>query len=419
MAANSGGARTTTVSIAGVPVTINQAGIPSALSVTKTHTGNFKPGQNGATYTVTVSNGASAGPTSGAVTVTDTPPSGLMVTSMAGTGWTCPSLSGGNTCARSDALAVGARYAPIVVTVNVAANATSPQVNAVSVSGGGSPDSSASDPTIIAMPSVVSVSPSAGSGWSQAFTFTLSDTAGAAAIDDVYVMVNGAFSSASGCFFEYYRPASTFWLSNDADTAWQGSTAVGSGAAVSNSQCTLNGAGASVSGSGNQLTVSVPVTFQAAFAGAKNVYVYVDDNANLNSGWQTAGTWTVPSGSAPPSVVSVSPSSGSGLSQTFTFTLSDAAGAAAINDVYVLVNGAFSSASGCFFEYYRPANTFWLSNDADTAWQGSTAVGSGAAVSNSQCTLNGAGASMSANANQLTVSVPATFQTAFAGVKNV
>jgi hypothetical protein len=167
------------------------------------------------------------------------------------------------------------------------------------------------------------------------------------------------------------------------------------------------------------LTVKVPVTFTTAFAGVKKVYAYVDDNASLNSGWQTAGAWTVPPGSAPPSVVSVSPSAGSGLSQTFTFTLSDTAGAAAINDVYVTVNGTFSSASGCFFEYYRPANTLWLSNDADTAWQGSTAVGSGAAVSNSQCTLSGAGASVSSSGNQLTVSVPVTFEAAFAGAKNV
>jgi sugar lactone lactonase YvrE len=338
-----------------------------ALSIAITDNGIFAQGQIGATYTVTVSNQVGAALSSGTVTVTESVPVGLTLTSMVGTGWTCP--SGGTTCTRSDMLAAGASYPSITVTVNVTANATSPQVNTVRVSGGGSPDSSVSDPTIIAMPSVISVSPSAGSGWSQTFTFTLSDTAGAGAISEVYVTVNGTFSSASGCFFEYYRPANTFWLSNDADTAWQGSTAVGSGAPVSNSQCTLSGAGASGSIAGNQLTVSVPVTFKTAFAGVKKVYVYVDDNANLNSGWQTAGAWTIPAGSEPPSVVSVSPSTGNGLSQTFTFTLSDPAGAAAINDVYVLVNGAFSSASGCFFEYYQPANTFWLSNDADTAWQ--------------------------------------------------
>jgi uncharacterized repeat protein (TIGR01451 family) len=122
-------------------------GAPPVLSVAKTHAGNFTQGQTGAAYTVTVSNQAGAVSTGGAVTVTETVPSGLTLASMAGTGWTCP--SGGITCTRSDALAGGASYPPITVTVNVPANAASPQVNAVSVSGGGSASASASDSTII------------------------------------------------------------------------------------------------------------------------------------------------------------------------------------------------------------------------------------------------------------------------------
>ena len=46
---------------------------------------------------------------------------------MAGTGWTCTD----NSCTRGDALAGGASYPPITVTVEVAANATSPQLNVV------------------------------------------------------------------------------------------------------------------------------------------------------------------------------------------------------------------------------------------------------------------------------------------------
>src|SRR5262249_40012998 len=57
-----------------------------ALSITKSHSGNFTQGQQGATYTVTVANGASAGPTSGTVTVTENIPSGLTLVSMAGSG---------------------------------------------------------------------------------------------------------------------------------------------------------------------------------------------------------------------------------------------------------------------------------------------------------------------------------------------
>ena len=46
------------------------------LTITKTHVGNFTPGQI-ATFTLTVSNAANAGPTVGTVTVGDFPPAGL------------------------------------------------------------------------------------------------------------------------------------------------------------------------------------------------------------------------------------------------------------------------------------------------------------------------------------------------------
>ena len=120
------------------------------LMITKTHTGNFAQGQQHATYTVTVSNAANAGPTNGIVTVTETLPSGLTLASMAGTGWTCTT----NSCTRSDVLLGGASYPAITVTVNVTANASSPQVNQVSVSGGGSATASATDSTTIIAPPV-------------------------------------------------------------------------------------------------------------------------------------------------------------------------------------------------------------------------------------------------------------------------
>jgi uncharacterized repeat protein (TIGR01451 family) len=126
---------------------------PASLSIAKTHTGNFTQGQQNATYTVTVSNAANAGPTSGTVTVTETVPSGLMFVSMAGTGWTCPGTAANN-CTRSDALNGGASYPSITVTVNVAANASSPHVNMVSVSGGGSATASITDATTILTASV-------------------------------------------------------------------------------------------------------------------------------------------------------------------------------------------------------------------------------------------------------------------------
>ncbi len=118
---------------------------PPVLSITKTHTGSFSQGQQNAIYSVTVSNAANAGPSSGTVTVTDTLPSGLTLVSMAGTGWSCSA----NHCSRGDVLSAGASFPQITVTVNVVSNASSPQVNQVSVSGGGSGNVNATDPTTI------------------------------------------------------------------------------------------------------------------------------------------------------------------------------------------------------------------------------------------------------------------------------
>jgi len=117
-----------------------------ALTIGKTHNGDFTQGQNGAAYTVLVSNQAGAGPTYGTVTVTDTVPSGMTLVSMSGgSTWTCTVQP--STCTTSTVLNGGSSYPAITVTVNVAADAVSQVTNQVSLSGGGSADTSASDLT--------------------------------------------------------------------------------------------------------------------------------------------------------------------------------------------------------------------------------------------------------------------------------
>jgi hypothetical protein len=131
----------------------NSAG-PPVLGITKSHVGNFNAGQHSAQYTVLVSNNGK-GSTIDPVTVTENVPSGETLVSMSGSGWTC--ASGGTTCTRSDSLMPGMSYGAITVTVNVAANASSPQVNSVTASGGGSASATATDSTTIevAVPNVV------------------------------------------------------------------------------------------------------------------------------------------------------------------------------------------------------------------------------------------------------------------------
>ena len=124
------------------------------LQVTKSHVGNFAQGQIGATYSATVSNtGAGPKPAGDTVTLTDNAPSGLIITAMSGTGWTCTTLP---SCTRSDALSASASYAPVTITVSVATNATSPKVNNVTVSTSGfesnTANNFANDSTVILVP---------------------------------------------------------------------------------------------------------------------------------------------------------------------------------------------------------------------------------------------------------------------------
>jgi hypothetical protein len=125
----------------------------ATLSITKTHQGTFQRGQNGAQYTITVSDATNAGAASGTVTVVDHlpvigNPHNLVPVSLSGSGWTCTLST--LTCTRSDQLAPGASYPPITFTVNVPQNITNEFTNTATVSGGGDPNShTASDPVTL------------------------------------------------------------------------------------------------------------------------------------------------------------------------------------------------------------------------------------------------------------------------------
>jgi uncharacterized repeat protein (TIGR01451 family) len=134
------------LALQGTIAPVNAAG---DLALSLAHAGNFTQGDGADAYTLMVTNSGAAA-SSGTVTVTDALPAGLTATAISGSGWsaTLNPLS----CTRSDALAAGASYPPITITVSVAANAPASVTNTASVSGGGDANlanNTASDPTII------------------------------------------------------------------------------------------------------------------------------------------------------------------------------------------------------------------------------------------------------------------------------
>jgi len=266
-------------------------------------------------------------------------------------------------------------------------------------------------------PAPVSVMPSSGSGATQTFSFVSSSPRGYAALSTILVVVNSTLAGAGGCYFLYYPASNLLYLANDASTAWAGSVTLGQSGTVQNSQCAVNAAASSSSGSGNNLTLNVPLSFQTAFSGAKNIYMDAYDGAD--SGWQQEGSWTVPGASGPPAPVSVTPGSGSGNSQTFSFVYSSPRGYSALTAVLVIVNNTLSAPSGCYSLYYPGSRLLYLSNDSTSGWVGSLTPGQSGTLQNSQCTVSGAALSVSGSGNNLTLNVPLSFQTAFSGAKNI
>jgi uncharacterized repeat protein (TIGR01451 family) len=127
--------------------------IPPDLALTKSHTGNFTVGTNGI-YTLTVSNTAAAGSTSGTITVTDTLSTGLSYVSGSGAGWTCAAAGQAVTCTNPGPIAAGAS-STINPAVGMAQTAVPSATNATSVATPGdsnAANNTTSDTTVVLNP---------------------------------------------------------------------------------------------------------------------------------------------------------------------------------------------------------------------------------------------------------------------------
>jgi hypothetical protein len=261
------------------------------------------------------------------------------------------------------------------------------------------------------------VTPNSGSGATQTFVFAYTDPAGATNINSAQMDISATLASSGACFVYYVRNPSEIFLANDAGV-FQGPIPLGVAGSLQNSQCTVNAGASSASASGNNLTVSLAVSFQPAYSGAKKVYTKVT-GATVDTSWVQLGTWTVPSsGSSAPSAVSVTPNSGSAASQTFQFAYTDPAGATDITSVQMDISAGLVSNGACFVYYVRNPSEIFLASDTGV-FQGPIPLGVAGTLENSQCTVNAGASSASASGNNLTVSLAVSFQAGYSGSKNV
>lgn len=264
-------------------------------------------------------------------------------------------------------------------------------------------------------PTITSLSPSSGSAGAQTFTIVFGDANGYADISGVLLLVNATLNGRAGCFIAYDRPTNGFFLFRDSDNAWIAATP-GSGSNVSNDQCTINTANLSTSASGNALTITLPLSFSGSFTGLKNFFANVSDAGGLSSGWVTVGTWN-PGQPAAPTVTSLTPSSGTGLTQTFSITLTDTNGVADIASAQFVINPTLNGLNSCYISFNRAANAFYLYRDSVNVWQ-LVYPGTNTGAANSNCALAGTGLTVTASGNSLTITLPLTFSASYTGANN-
>ncbi len=246
-------------------------------------------------------------------------------------------------------------------------------------------------------PTVVSATPASAVGTPQSIALLARDPNGYPNINRVYFLVNGSTSiPANTCHGFWDWATGGLYLYSDGLTKLQGPLTPGGAGALTNGQCTLTGATSTpVSGTGNDLTVTLGLGLNGSFGTAsKNVYFWVVDAEDNGTGWVQTGTWApaavVPS--QPPVIVSMQPASAVGSPQTFTTVARDPNGFANLQRVYFLVNPNTNIGAGtCHGFYDRALNAFYLYNDALTVLQGPLAPGGAGSLSNGQCAIQGAG----------------------------
>jgi M6 family metalloprotease-like protein len=125
--------------------------------------------------------------------------------------------------------------------------------------------------------SPISVDPSAGSGSTQVFTFTMDGVYSGDGIN-LSFSTSTAFGTqqffAHGCGIALWDAAGPdIFLYDDLAVSGTDGT-LGTGPALENSQCIVNAAESSSVLSGSTLTLQLAITFKPAFLGRKNIYVW-------------------------------------------------------------------------------------------------------------------------------------------------
>lgn len=261
----------------------------------------------------------------------------------------------------------------------------------------------------------VSVTPDSGSGATQLFTLTYSDSYRVTTDLSVAQVRFAAANAAEGsCSVHYNAMTNAVRMQDDAGT-WGTWTPLGSGT-LGNSQCTIDLAQMSATTADTTLSLALRVAFSASFAGAKTIFMKASSSTGPSSGWQPRGTWTVTP--AHVEATAASPDTGSGVTQVFTLAYVDSEGVTSdLSVAQFRIATTITPEGGCTVHYNAMTGRVRLQKDTGD-WGAWKTFGSGT-IANSQCSLDLAQSSAAASGTTLTLILHGTFTPSFAGARTI
>src|SRR5262249_12880832 len=151
----------------------------------------------------------------------------------------------------------------------------------------------------------------------------------------------------------------------------------------------------------------------SAYTGAQTIWMKAFNGAM--SSWASKGTYTVTQN--PPSVTGVTPSSGSGFSQTFQFNYTYPDTATDMSNVQVQFNTGSDPYWYCF-AVIDSGGGIYLPDDNGNALP-PVQAGQAGVVGNSRCSINGAASSLTSSATTWTLNLATNFTSLYAGTRNI
>lgn len=143
-------------------------------------------------------------------------------------------------------------------------------------------------------PEPVAMKPYLGSGSRQTFDFEFSDINGSNDIESAEVLIQFGRDIANACSISLDRNAGLLHLIANTGASDAGTLKIDTkGDSVQNGQCAVSDAEL-IPESRDALHLGMTVRFDPAFAGRRNIYARVRDQAGLSSPWRWLGSWVVP-----------------------------------------------------------------------------------------------------------------------------